>query len=161
MAPRKRWGFDPNSGGQKIPESVKRDVENRIRRVAEEHFEGQYTRLDIRFKGQFCYIDAFAEPQVTEGWPPKDWPETREEYIERLRNTPTHLCRLRYFGQDEWGFAFYAYSSANCPFILMASFSEHPRMRSWPHQYTWRKGFFITYSSPSICYSHGDFDALV
>jgi hypothetical protein len=31
--------------------------------------------------------------------------------IERLRNTPTHLCRLRYFGGDEWGFAFYAYSS--------------------------------------------------
>jgi hypothetical protein len=32
--------------------------------------------------------------------------------MERLRNTPTHLCRLRYFGDEErWGFAFYAYSS--------------------------------------------------
>jgi hypothetical protein len=32
------------------------------------------------------------------------------KYIERLRNTPAHLCRLRYFGNDEWGFAFYTYS---------------------------------------------------
>jgi len=28
-----------------------------------------------------------------------------------MRNTPTHLCRLRYFGDDRWGFAFFAYSS--------------------------------------------------
>jgi hypothetical protein len=32
--------------------------------------------------------------------------------LERLRNTPTHLCRLRYFGDPErWGFAFYTYSN--------------------------------------------------
>jgi len=32
--------------------------------------------------------------------------------IERLRNTPTHPCRLRYFGDEEaWGFAFYTYSN--------------------------------------------------
>jgi len=48
---------------------------------------------------------------VTEGWPPDDWPETREEMIEHLRNTPTHLCRLRCYGGDKWGFAFFAYSS--------------------------------------------------
>jgi hypothetical protein len=31
--------------------------------------------------------------------------------IERLRHTPPHLCRLRYFGDEErWGFAFYTYS---------------------------------------------------
>jgi len=29
-----------------------------------------------------------------------------------LRNTPDHLCRLRYFGDEEaWGFAFYTYSN--------------------------------------------------
>jgi hypothetical protein len=68
--------------------------------------------LDIRFRGQFCYIDAYTEPEpLTPSWPPADWPETREEYQERLRNTPTHLCRLRYFGRDDWGFAFFAYSS--------------------------------------------------
>lgn len=111
MSPRKVWVFDPDSGGIKIPDSVKNAIERRINNIAEKHFKGKYTRLDIRFKGQFCYIDAFQEPEVSEDWPPKDWAETREEYIERLRKTPTHLCRLRYFGDDRWGFAFYTYSS--------------------------------------------------
>jgi hypothetical protein len=108
---RKQWMFDPDSGGVKIPEAVKRRTEERIRRYAEAHFAGRYTRLDIRFRGQFCYIDAYTEPQLLDGWPPPDFPESREEYEERLRNTPTHLCRLRYFGDEElWGFAFYTYS---------------------------------------------------
>jgi hypothetical protein len=109
--PRGMWVFDPDSGGQKIPERVKLDVKRRIERLAEDRFAGQYTRLDIRFRGQFCYIDAYQEPDATPGWPPEDWPETRDEYLERLRNTPTHLCRLRYFGGDRWGFAFYTYSN--------------------------------------------------
>jgi hypothetical protein len=110
MAP-KQWMVDPDSGGVKIPEAVKRHTEERIRRYAEAHFAGRYTRLDIRFRGQFCYIDAYTEPQLLDGWPPPDFPESREEYEERLRNTPTHLCRLRYFGDEElWGFAFYTYS---------------------------------------------------
>lgn len=38
--------------------------------------------------------------------------ETREQYLARLRNAPLHLCRLRYFGnEDAWSMAFYAYSS--------------------------------------------------
>ena len=24
--------------------------------------------------------------------------------------TPTHLCRLRYYGDEEWGLAFYSYA---------------------------------------------------
>ncbi|NCP15634.1 hypothetical protein GW866_01120 [bacterium] len=111
MSPRNyTWVFDPDSGGKKIPAAVQADVIKRINKVAEENFKGQYTRLDIRFRGQFCYIDAYIEPVESEGWPPADWPETREEFLERLRKTPTHLCRLRYFGDDEWGFAFYTYS---------------------------------------------------
>ncbi len=106
----KRWVFDPNSGGKKIPESKKREVTQRIEKYAAENYAGKYTRLDIRFRGQFCYIDAYTEPYLSDGWPPEDWPETREEMMERLRNTPTHLCRLRYFGGDDWGFAFYTYS---------------------------------------------------
>ncbi len=110
--PRKQWVRDPNSGGVKIPEAVKTRTKERILRYAEQHFAGRYTRLDIRFRGQFCYIDAYTEPDVSPGWPPPDWPETREEMIERLRDTPTHLCRLRYFGkEDAWGFAFYTYSN--------------------------------------------------
>ncbi len=38
--------------------------------------------------------------------------ETLEEFVERLRNRPWHLCRLRYFGDEErWGFCFYTYSN--------------------------------------------------
>ncbi|HEY8744203.1 MAG TPA: hypothetical protein VIU62_13945 [Chloroflexota bacterium] len=113
MAGQRRWVFDPDHGGVRVPEAVQRRTEQRLRRYAEEHFAGRYTRLEIRFRGQFCYIDAFTEPEETgPNWPPADWPETREEHLERLRNTPTHLCRLRYFGKEEgWGFAFYAYSS--------------------------------------------------
>jgi hypothetical protein len=109
--PQKQWVFDPNAGGVRIKEDVKKRTEERIRRYAEQEHAGRFTRLDIRFRGQFCYIDAYTEPTVSDNWPPADWPETREQYIERLRNTPTHLCRLRYFGrEDEWGFAFYTYS---------------------------------------------------
>jgi hypothetical protein len=111
MATRGKWMFEPNSGGKKIPPVVQVDVEKRIRNVAEERFHGRYTRLEIRFRSQFCYIDAYTEPMMSDNWPPPDWPETRIEYIARMRNTPTHLCRLRYFGNDRWGFAFFAYSS--------------------------------------------------
>ena len=106
-----QWVFDPGSGGVNIPERKRREVKQRIEQFAAENYAGQYERLDVRFRGKFCYIDAYTEPFVAEGWPPEDWPETREEMIERLRNTPTHLCRLRYLGGDEWGFAFYTYSN--------------------------------------------------
>ncbi len=106
------WVFSPGTGGKKIPDAVKYATEQRIRRYAEEHFAGRYTRLEIRFRGQFCYIDAYTEPEDPgPGWPPPDSQETREQFLERLRNTPTHLCRLRYFGGERWGFAFYTYSN--------------------------------------------------
>ncbi len=111
MAAQKQWVYDPGSGGVKIPPKVQAVLERRIRQVAEERFQGRYTRLGIRFRSQFCYIDAYTEPVVSDTWPPPDWDETRDEYLARLRNTPVHLCRLRYFGREDWGFAFYAYSS--------------------------------------------------
>ena len=110
---KKQWVHDPDSGGVKIPDAVRRRTENRLRRFAEERFAGRYTRLEIRFRGQFCYVDAYTElvPSSAD-WLPADWPESREEYLERLRSTPTHLCRLRYFGNEErWGFGFYSYAS--------------------------------------------------
>jgi hypothetical protein len=100
MSARGQWVFNPDAGGKKIPETVKRDIEKRIHAVANEQFSGSYQRLDIRFRGQFCYIDAYTEPQITEIWPPPDRPEPKEEYLERMRNTPVNLCRLRYFGDD-------------------------------------------------------------
>jgi hypothetical protein len=111
MSP-KQWVFDLNSGGVKIKDTVKHRTEERIQRYAETHFAGHYTRLDIRFRKQFCYVDAYTEPEPPgSNWPPPNWPESREEYLERLRNTPTHLFRLRYFGDEErWGLAFYSYA---------------------------------------------------
>ena len=110
--PRRVWMRDPDAGGVKIPDAVKRRATQRIRRYAEQHFAGSFTRLEIRFRGKSCYVDAYTEPEASPDWPPPDWPESREEYLERLRNTPTHLCRLRYFGDEErWGFAFYTYSN--------------------------------------------------
>jgi hypothetical protein len=35
-------------------------------------------RLDIRFRGQFCYIDVYTEPERPDpDWPPPDWPESK------------------------------------------------------------------------------------
>jgi hypothetical protein len=112
MSPR-QWMFDPDSGGVKIQEAIKSRTENRIRHYAETHLAGRYARLDIRFRAQFCYVDAYTEPELPgPDWPPPDWPESREGYLERLRDTPVHLFRLRYFGnEEEWGFAFYSYAN--------------------------------------------------
>ena len=108
----KQWMYVPDSGGKKIPDSVKPCIEKRIVEHANKHYAGKFTRIAVRFKGQFCYIDAYTEPYLTDNWPPEDWPETREQYAERLRNTPTHLCRLRYFGdENRWAYAFYTYSN--------------------------------------------------
>jgi len=78
--PRGYWVFDPDSGGKKIPENVKTGVSRRIEQVAEKRFKGKYTRLDIRFRAQFCYIDVYQEPpEPAQDWSPA-WSETREEY---------------------------------------------------------------------------------
>ena len=75
--PRGQWVFAPDSGGVKIPETVRRRTEARIQRYAAENYAGKFTRLGIRFRGQFCYIDAYTEPFVRDNWPPPDWPESR------------------------------------------------------------------------------------
>lgn len=117
------WVLDPDSGGVKVPVTVKRRTEARLREVAEAEFAGRYTRLDIRFRGVFCYVDAYTEPEPPgPNWPPPNWPETTEQYLERLRNTPTHLCRLRYFGPgDRWSFGFYTYSNERYELALFLS----------------------------------------
>lgn len=123
MASKQRWVFDPDSGGVRIPEAVRQRTTARIEQFAAGQFAGRYTRLDIRYRGQFCYIDAYTEPApLSEEWPPADWPETREDYQARLRDTPTHLCRLRYFGDEEgWGFAFYTYSNERYQLAIFPS----------------------------------------
>jgi len=105
------WVYDPHSGGVKIPERSKERIRKRILDYAQEHYAGKYTRIDVRFKGVFCYIDAYTEPDLADNFPPPGWDETREQCIERMRNIPTHLCRLRHFTEDSWSLAFYTYSN--------------------------------------------------
>jgi len=108
---RKIWVYDPHGGGVKIPEAVKERTRRRILAYAEERYAGRYTRIDVRFRGHFCYIDAYTEPYVPPDFDASVWGETREEHVERLGNVPTHLCRLRYHGnEDSWAMAFYKYS---------------------------------------------------
>jgi hypothetical protein len=132
MPARGQWMFDPDSGGKKIPLAVQTDIQKRIQNVAEEQFQDRYTCLDIRFRSQFCYVDAYVQPKTSENWPPPDWPETREEYLERMRKTPVHLCLLRYFGSDEWGSAFSPIAMKNTNYLSsqMGSFLENRKMLS-------------------------------
>ena len=58
----KQWMFDPNLGGIKIPPAVQADVEKRICAIAEKEFKGKYTRLEIRFKNQFCTLTRIPSP---------------------------------------------------------------------------------------------------
>jgi hypothetical protein len=107
----KVWTFTPHSGGKKIPPDVQVKVINRITDHGEKNYAGKFTRLDIKFRGALCYVDAYKDRLIPDGDPPAWLNETREQYIERLRNTPTHLCRLRHFDLNRWSVAFYTYSN--------------------------------------------------
>ena len=102
------WVFDPDAGGVKIPERTKRDVETRLKEYAAKHYADDYAKIEIKFRGAFCYIDVFTNPPVSHKMPVD---KTQAEMLDRLRNTPTHLCRLRHFTVDRWTCGFYLYSS--------------------------------------------------
>ena len=82
------WVRTPSAGGRAIPDAVQRETEQRIQQHAQKSFRGKYTRIDVRFRGKFCYVDALTEPDAP----------------------AVHLCRLRYFDTDRWSFALYTYS---------------------------------------------------
>jgi len=68
--------------------------------------------LGIRFHGALCYVDAYVEPEPPSRGLLRVLGETRQEYFERVREVPLHLCRLRYFGgRKMWSMAFYTYSN--------------------------------------------------
>ncbi|MCW3096243.1 MAG: hypothetical protein JWL77_1861 [Chthonomonadaceae bacterium] len=131
----KTWVYDPHSGGVKIPTAVRERTEKRIQDYANKHYAGKFTRLGIRFRGALCYIDAFTEPQEPSPELLRITGESREQFqfLERLRNMPTHLCRLRYFGNEEngaWPFTPIAMNGMN----PVRSITEHltvlPKRRS-------------------------------
>jgi hypothetical protein len=105
------WVYDPHFGGKKIPPAVKERTQRRILDYANKNYAGKFTRIDVRFRGALCYIDVYDEPDLADGSSPPSG-ETRDQWLDRMRNTPTHLCRIRYFGnEDRWSFAWYTYSN--------------------------------------------------
>ena len=107
------WVYNPHTGGKSIPPGVQARTERRILDYAAKHYPGRFSRIDVRFRGALCYIDVYSEPAMPRGSAPPPC-ETRGQWLERLRNTPMHLCRIRYFGnEDRWSFAWYTYSHEN------------------------------------------------
>ncbi len=51
-----------------------------------------------------------ASLSVKHDYNPDLFDQSREERVEFLCNIPTHLCRLRYFGDNRWSLGFYTYS---------------------------------------------------
>ena len=88
----KYWAYNPHTGGKKIPPTVQERTRRRILAYAEKHYKGKFIRIEVRFRGALCYVDAYTDPG--------DIPAT-----------PLHLCRIRFLGdEDRWSFAFYTYS---------------------------------------------------
>lgn len=108
---RKVWMTAPHAGGVKISHTTQETVRQRIIADAEKNHVGKFTRIYVRFRGAMCYIDAYKEPEDVPKKFPAGFGETHKEYVERLRNTPTHLVRLRHFCIDLWSVAFFTYSN--------------------------------------------------
>ncbi len=81
------WCIDPHSGGKKIPPRIyDQIIAQAAAHEAKQEWYPHY-KLKLRFKGQFCYLDAYEEGQA-----------------------PFPIGRLRYF-EDDWILGFFAYSS--------------------------------------------------
>ena len=107
----KGLGLRPTHGRGEDPPAVRQRTAERIEKHAREKYAGTFAKLDIRFRGALCYIDALTEPDEPTEAELRSWGETREEHLERLRKDPLHLCRIRYFGDENaWSLAFYTYS---------------------------------------------------
>jgi hypothetical protein len=109
---RKIWMHNPHAGGTTIPSELRQETERRVRAYAAKRYGGAFSRLDIRFRGTLCYLDAYVEPERPSRRLLQVLHETREQYLNRVREVPLHLCRLRYFGGRQiWSMAFYTYSN--------------------------------------------------
>ncbi|MGA2659374.1 MAG: hypothetical protein ABSH34_17860 [Verrucomicrobiota bacterium] len=132
MGMRKVWTYDPHSAGVKIPPQLQVETRGRILRYAEDHYRGKFTRIDVQFRGALCYIDAYMEPFPPSPQILKANGETRAAYMERLRNVPTHLCRLRYLGpyRNAWSVAFFTHSHER----YEPTFFENGRLEGTPEE---------------------------
>jgi hypothetical protein len=105
------WTWGP-AQPKNIPATVQASTRKRIEEHAAKNFAGRYARLDIRFRGRFCYVDAFKEPDVKHDAPPSWFEGTAEQWWQQMRDTPLHLIRLTYTGDvEKWELAFFTYSN--------------------------------------------------
>jgi hypothetical protein len=119
------WVYSPHTGGKSVPPAVRERTERRILAYAAKHYSGKFTRIEVRFHGALCYIDAYSEPDVPSGSAPPPG-ETRAQWIERLRNTAWHLCWIRYFGNEErWSYSWYNYNREKYEPGLMITVKDH------------------------------------
>jgi len=94
------WTWGP-AQPKSIPAPIQASVRQRIEAHAAKNFSGRCARLDIRFRGRFCYVDAFKEPDKKH-FPKPSWLEgSAEQGWQQLRDTPVHLIRLAYTGDLE------------------------------------------------------------
>ena len=106
----KVWTFDPHSGGKPVSVQLRAAIAARLEAHGAKHYAGKYTRLEVRFRGALCYIEAYKEPakELTDYW--RKSGIDVQDAIEQYRKRPTHLGRLRYFGDNRRSYAFYTYS---------------------------------------------------
>src|SRR5439155_14777285 len=98
------WVYSPHSGGQKPKPAVQDRIRDRILKHAAKHYAGKFDRIDVRFRGALCYIDAY----------------------EASSPHPTHLARLRYKGDESsMSVAFYIYSYEAYEPSFFADGSDH------------------------------------
>lgn len=83
------WVFTPHSGGNKIPPAQHDMLRCQAEAFAKTRPWFSEHELVLRFKNQFCYIDAMA----------------------RKEKKPFSMGRLRYFSENVWSLAFYRYSN--------------------------------------------------
>lgn len=82
------WVYDVHSGGKKIPSANYEKIRKQVQAYAAKRPWKDKYKLQVRFKSQFCYVDALE----TDG-------------------TVSPLGRLRYFHDEKWSVAFYTYSN--------------------------------------------------
>jgi hypothetical protein len=90
---------------------VRRATKAAILDHGQRYFDGRYRELDVHFKAQFCYVDAYLEPAepVADG-ESADAGGARGEDLERIRSSAPQLCRLWFFAPDRWSLAIYSYA---------------------------------------------------
>ena len=82
------WTINPQTGGTKIPPHVQERIVAQVEAYAAKQPWSSRFKLILRFKHQFCYLDASEEGE-----------------------TPFPIGRLRYFDEDRFSLAFYTYSN--------------------------------------------------